>query len=592
MLSLWQCKPGKAYGVRSAMKMLKQILLLCLYLVCVIAFPQEVKVFTQQSQQKLHSVENDGVTYETKYEFVNSSSRPFTLLDRTFAVLLPTGEVIEEGKDPMKTEGVVPGNGRYEWTDFPYIAKRWADEGKRKNSDRIILRQFFRLRGRGKTINIHCDTVYLISPDKIAKVSLPPKISITRGTKQPLRVDARDEEGKPILPWAGLPISTEDASIAKVEGNDLVGLRVGWTVLSFAKDKFKAETKVEVLPALGDEKMLPPLLRLLPGEKRFLWVDNLPQDEVVGFVIRDKGIAERGEIVSSTQEWDPRSAYERDIKEVGEFIEGKKPGRTNIIVRGLKTGTKREGEIEVVEMREEPANHWRTALFIFKNTEVTVEGKEHKLSYKPEEIEGIKEASRRFREVVKYFTAGNLEMDVSLAVLENEKITNDIIEDTHVYGYRINMYKAQPLLERLSKELLGKPITYFDDIIVCSPLPKAGAAWGGWEFRINDAVIRALYIPNFWRDGTKIWGDMVEVMVHEWIHCLEGHVTRSGLKPIPSADGGAMEGEILSSWKDPTFRRPKGCKTWMPYYMHILRDFLSTEDWQRLQTSFKRESVK
>jgi len=493
----------------------------------------------------------------------------------------------------MKTEGTVPPNGELEWLDYPYIAKRLADEAIKKNSDRLILRQSFRLKNGEEILEIYCDTTYLLDPSKIANISLPPKISLVRATRKPIPLDAKDEKGRPVLPWVEKEgFSLDNPQIAKVEGGALIGLQVGTTFLHFDNGRIKGSTTVEVTPAIGDEKVLPPFLRLLSGEKRFIFLDNLPPEEITGFVIRDKSVASRGEIdVIPKDEWNPGSAFEEDIKDVKELIEGKNSGRTKLIVRGLKSGAIREGEIEVVNMSELPMNRWRLAMFIFPNTEVEVEGKKEVLSYKPEEIEGIKEAARRLPEIVRYFTGGNLAMDVSLAVAEKERITNDLIEDTKVYGYRVNMNKAEPLLERLSEELFAKPLSYFDDVVVCSPMPQAGAAWGGWEFNIEGAIVRGLYIPNYWREGTPIWGDMVEVLLHEWIHCLEGHIVRSGLKPIPSADAGAAEGEVLSNVKDPTFRRPKEAKTWMPYYLHLLRDFLTPDDWARLQTRYKKNSA-
>ncbi len=489
----------------------------------------------------------------------------------------------------MKTEGTVPPKGELEWVDYPYIAKRWADEALKKNSDRLILRQFFRLKKGEEIFEISCDTFYFLDSSKIAKVSLPPKIVLMRAFKKPIPVDARDREGIPVLPWVAKELLLDNPQLARLEEHCLIGLQPGTTFLRFDAEGVKASTAVEVIPNIGDEKILPPRLRLLPGEKRFIYVDNLPPDEITGFVIEDKKVASRGEIeVIPHSEWNPKDALQEDIKEVGEFIEGKVLGRTKIIVRGLKSGVRREGEIEVVSMREEPMNRWRVAMFIFKDVEVEVEGRVEKLSYKSEEIEGIKEAGRRFSEVIKYFTAGNLSMDIWVAVVEKPKITTELVEDTKVYGYRLNMYKADSLLRKLSEEIFQKPLSYFDDIIVCSPMPKAGAAWGGWEYHIDGAVVRGLYIPNYWREGTPLWGDMVEVMLHEWIHCLEGHVVRSGLEPIPSADGGAVEGEVLSAVKDPTFRRPQKVKTWMPFYLHILRDFLSSEDWAKLQTRYKK----
>lgn len=574
----------------------RQASFLCfLFLSLILAHPQSFKVITDQRFQKLWEMGEDFLIYETKYIFLNFSPEPAYLIDRNFAFITPFGEIIEKGTEAIKTEGAVPPRGKFEWVDYPYIAKRWADEALKKNSDQLILRQFFRLNTREGIVEIHCDTVYLLAPSQIAKMSLPPKISLIRATKKPIPLDARDERGRPILPWVVKGFLLDNPQIAKVEEYFLVGLKAGITLLRFDNEKVKISTSVEVTPNIGDEKVLPPLLRLLPGEKRFVIIDNLPPEEITGFVIRDKDIANRGEIsapINASREWRPQFALEEDTKDVGEFIEGKNPGITKLILRGLKSKLNREGEIEVVSMRNKPINRLRLAMFIFRDTEVEIGNKRENLSYKPEEIEGIKEAVRRFSEVIRYFTAGNLSVDVTDVVVENLKITNELIEDTKVYGYRLNMYKAEELLKGLCEEHFAKPLSSFDDVVVCSPMPKAGAAWGGWEFNINGAIVRGLYIPNYWKEGTPLWGDMVEVLVHEWIHCLEGHIVRSGLKPIPSADGGAMEGEILSNIKAPTFRRPKSTKTWMPYYLHILRDFLTPDDWAKLQTAYKREGGK
>ena len=560
---------------------------------CILSASQPVSVETKQSLQKLHEVGEDFLVYETKYIFKNLSSYPISLVDRNFSFLIPSGEMIIKGEEPMETKGAVPAKGQLEWTDYPYISKRWAERALELKSDRLILRQSFRLKDEEKIYEVYCDTVYLLDPSKIARVSLPAQVKIKRGRREPLFIDTRDEAGRPILPWVNLGLKIENPNIAKVEGNLVLGLQVGNTVLRFDDGRIKRGAILEVMPSLEDEKVLPPFIRLLVGEKRYLLCENLPPKETVGFVISDKNVASRGEIATSQGEkWDVRSALEADIKEVEDIVEGRKAGRTQIIVRGLRSGIRREGKIEVVNMRDEPLNRWRLAFFIFKEAVIEVDGKRENLSYKQEEIEGIKEAGRRLSEIVHYFTAGNLAMDVSFVVVEREKITQEIIEDSKSYGYRVDMYKALPLLRKLSEEHLGRPLSYFDDVVVCSPLPKAGAAWGGWEFQEDGAVVRGLYIPNYWRDGTKIWGDMVEVLLHEWIHCLEGHIIKSRLPPIPSADGGAMEGEILSKIKDETFRRLKEVRTWMPYYLHILRDFLSSDDWAKVKTSYLRELEK
>lgn len=555
-----------------------------------LSYPQTVKVYVSQKEQKIQELGDDYVIYQTKYIFQNSSSEPFSLIERNFEFLIPSGKVIDKGDEPINTEGTIPPKGEFEWTDYPYIAKRWADEALKKGSDRLILRQYFRIKGEGKISEIYCDTTYLLDPSQISNLSLPKQIKLVRGTKKPLPLDGRAENGMPVLPWVKLNCSIENPQIARIDGNSLIGEKIGKTTLHIGSSKIKVSTEVEVIPALGDEKIIPPLLRLLPGEKRFIYLDNIPPDEITGFAIDDKNIASRGEpSPPQTQQWTPQKAMEIDIGDAEEIIQGKNPGRTRIIVRGLKQGTRREGEIEVVEMKKEPVNHWRLAMFIFPQIDVELNSVREKLSYKPEEIEGIKEAGRRLSEVVKYFTAGALSMDIYVGLVEKEKITKELIEDTKVYGYRLNLYKAEQLLRKVSFELWGRPLSFFDDIVVCSPMPKAGAAWGGWEFNIDGIIVRGLYIPNYWKEGTPIWGDMVEVLLHEWIHCLEGHIVRNGLKPIPSADGGAEEGEILTSIKDPTFRRPRKVKTWMPYYLHILRDFLSPDDWGKLQTSYKRE---
>ena len=572
----------------------KFLTILLIHLIsCILLASYPVSVETRQNLQKLHELGEDFIVYETKYIFKNSSPNPLSLIDRNFSFLIPSGEVITKGDEPMEMKGIVPAKGEWEWTDYPYISKRWAEKASELKSDRLILRQSFRLKDGEKVYEVYCDTVYLLDTSKIARVSLPSQVKIKRGRREPIFVDARDEEGRPILPWVNLGLGIENPDVAKVEGNILLGLRIGTTVLKFENGRVRREAILEVTPSLEDEKILPPFIRLLVGEKRYLLCENLPPNETTGFVISDKEVACRGEIANSRGEkWNVRSAFEEDIKEVKDIVEGRKVGRTEIIVRGLRSGLKREGKIEVVDMRDEPVNRWRLAFFIFKEAEMEVDGKRENLSYKQEEIEGIKEAGRRLSEIIHYFTAGNLAMDVSLAVVEKEKITQDIIEDSKSYGYRVNMYKALPLLHKLSEEHFGRPLSYFDDVVVCSPLAKAGAAWGGWEFQEDGAIVRGLYIPNYWKDGTKIWGDMVEVLLHEWIHCLEGHIIRSGLPPIPSADGGAMEGEILSKIKDETFRRPKEVKTWMPYYLHILRDFLSSDDWTKVKTSYKRELEK
>ena len=557
---------------------------------CSLSLPQPVSVETRQILQKLHEVGEDFLVYETKYIFKNFSKYPLSLIDRNFSFLSSSGEIIIKGEEPMETKGIVPPRDKLEWTDYPYISKSWAEKALELKSDRLILHQSFRLKDGEKIYEVYCDTIYLLDPSKIHTISLPAQIKITRGMKAPIPIDARDEEGRPILPWVDMGLKIENPQIGKVDGNIVYGLQVGKTILKFDDGRIKREAILEVTPSLEDEKVLPPFVRLLVGEKRFLFCENLPPNETVGFVISDRDVASRSDITTSQGEkWDVRSALEADIKEVEDVIEGRKTGKTRIIVRGLRSGIRREGEIEVVNMRDEPLNRWRLAFFVFKEAEAEVEGKRVNLSYKQEEIEGIKEAGRRLSEIVRYFTGGNLAIDTSFLVVEREKITREIIEDSKSYGYRVNMYKALPLLRKLSEEHLGRPLSYFDDVVVCSPLPKAGAAWGGWEFHEDGAVVRGLYIPNYWRDGTKIWGDMVEVLLHEWIHCLEGHILRSGLPPIPSADGGAMEGEILSKIKDATFRRPKKVKTWMPYYLHILRDFLTSEDWAKVKTSYRRE---
>ncbi|MBC7330486.1 hypothetical protein H5T88_09035 [bacterium] len=560
---------------------------------CILFASHPISVETKQSLQKLHELGEDFLVYETKYVFKNFSSNPISLVQRNFSFLIPSGEVITKGEEPMEMKGIIPAKGQLEWTDFPYISKRWAERALELKSDRLILRQSFRLKDREQTYEIYCDTVYLLDPSKIAMVSLSSQVKIKRGRREPLFIDLRDEVGRPVLPWANLGLKIENPDIAKVEGNLLIGLQIGTTVLKFDNGRIKREAILEVVPSLEDEKTLPPFIRLLVGEKRFLLCENLPPNETLGFVILNKQVAGRGEIATSQgDKWDVRCALEADIKEAEDILEGRKTGKTDIIVRGLRSGLKREGKIEVVDMRDEPVNRWRLAFFVFKEAEMEVGGKRENLSYKQEEIEGIQEAGRRLSEIVRYFTAGNLAMDVSFALVEKEKITQDIIEDSKSYGYRVNMYKALPLLRKLSEEHFGRPLSYFDDVVVCSPLAKAGAAWGGWEFQEDGTIVRGLYIPNYWKDATKIWGAMVEVLLHEWIHCLEGHIIKSGLPPIPSADGGAMEGEILSKIKDETFRRPKRVKTWMPYYLHILRDFLSSDDWAKVKTSYMRELEK
>lgn len=557
-----------------------------------LAHTRSLTVSVEQRFQRPTEMGEDFIIYETKYTFSNPFPEPFSLVDRNFAFLTSSGEIIDESTEWMKTEGILPPKGKLEWIDYPYIAKRWADEALKKNSRELILRQYFRLKKKEEIVTIHCDTLYILDPSQISNVFLPPKIVLERSTKKPIPLDARNEKGIPILPWVIKGYTLDNPELAKIDEHFLVGLQIGTTTIRLKSSKVKVSAMVEITPNMGDTKVLPPLLRLLPGEKRFVVIDNFPPGEITGFVIKNKEIATRGEILSpvkAKENWDVKSALEEDIKAVEELVEGKNYGTTRLIVRGLKSKMSREGEVEVVQMKDKPMNYCRIAIFIFRDTEVEVDSKKESLSYKPEEIEGIKEAIKRFSDVIRYFTAGNFAVDTFVTVVDNQKILNELIEDTKVYGYRFNMYKAQELLKRLSEEHFHKPLSYFDDVVVCSPMPKAGAAWGGWEFNVDGGVVRGLYIPNYWRENTPLWGDMVEVLVHEWIHCLEGHIVHSGLEPIPSADGGAVEGEILSHIKAPTFRRPKDTKTWMPYYLHILRDFLTSEDWAKLQTSYNRE---
>jgi len=228
---------------------------------------------------------------------------------------------------------------------------------------------------------------------------------------------------------------------------------------------------------------------------------------------------------------------------------------------------------------------------IFKSSRVQLDDTLWQQEYTREQIDQIIEAARRFAAFASYLSAGALMIENVPLIITDYVITEANLQSAGKYGLALNPSTVHDVWVEHFKREISEPLTSFDGVMIMANVPRAGAAFGGYEWHIDSIDFVGLYIPNFWAYkphgfSERTFGPNTEVMLHEWIHDLEIVARRSGV-PISSADGGLMEFEHIHPPKDPTYRRPRDEPTWMGYYMHVLRDQLTIDKWEQLQTRTK-----
>ena len=566
-----------------------------LLLLCVLT---TINVVPDFGSQRLDDIGEDVFIYRITFHFQNVTAESVEVLERWAKVITPEDSIIEKSIGPYDTPGEIPPHGEYEWTDTPWIFYRWRDKAMEMGADRLILRMAFSFRGK-QTGHLYVDSVdlpYIIDTSLAYGFGFYDTIvQVMHWEEKPLLFKLVDIHGLPVFNFMG-ELRVADPGVAKPLGFKILGVRPGTTIAMWDVNDTTYEIKIEVSPAVEDTAILPPVIYLVVGETREFFV-RLTDSFMI--YIEDTNIASLTDSVTTPElpypidvnGWSPVEAWKRCIEAVRFKLTGKRLGTTYLHFCDFTSGVDKKARIEVIPYADKPVARWRNVLVIFKSSRVRLDDTIWEQEYSQKQIDQIIEAAHRFAAFASYLSAGALVIENVPLIITDYVITEKNLQSAGKYGLALNPSTVHEVWMEHFKHEIGEPLSSFDGVMIMANVPRAGAAFGGYEWHIDSIDLVGLYIPNFWAYrpfgfSERTFGPNTEVMLHEWIHDLEIIARRSGV-PISSADGALMEFEHIRPPKDPTYRRPRDEPTWMGYYMHVLRDQLTIDKWRRLQTRTK-----
>jgi hypothetical protein len=230
----------------------------------------------------------------------------------------------------------------------------------------------------------------------------------------------------------------------------------------------------------------------------------------------------------------------------------------------------------------ELANPYYAIVYIFKSVNVQLsDGRGAAYSLTDQEIQNIKNQFETVSNKIFEMTRGEIVMEFTFRIVDTP-----LTKVTEEGSNRVNWPMwDDPAVMWMLNDFQNSEAKYFNHFMVWNPRsPLVPAIAGG----AGENHVGVAYYPSGWTDEF-----FVEVVVHEWLHCVDCMMVRIGYPDylVPNPDGGRDQGYHGSdSQVDPDYRRPAGETTWYGYYRHIMQEHITPRMWRRLATEYVRPS--
>jgi hypothetical protein len=231
----------------------------------------------------------------------------------------------------------------------------------------------------------------------------------------------------------------------------------------------------------------------------------------------------------------------------------------------------------------ELANTYHAIIYIFKFVNVSLsDGRQVVYTLDEEEIEKIVSlfdvASRKIFEL----TRGEINMKFSI---RNVPVPLKMVTEEGKDRVNWPIWWVDPAGQWMINDFSSSEKKYFNYFMVWEPkAPLVPAIPGG----ASENHVGVAYWPTGWWPGDAYF---VEVIVHEWLHCIDCMMVRIGYPDelVPNPDGGRSIDYVGNEpFVDPDYRRPLGETTWYGYYSHIMQEHITPRMWRRLVAEYVR----
>ena len=249
-------------------------------------------------------------------------------------------------------------------------------------------------------------------------------------------------------------------------------------------------------------------------------VKSKEQQSGVGAQISIEGTTERSIAIQGTNDW----------QKIELIFDSKNRETVNIGFRlggylGQATGEAWFGDFKLEEGIEEKDNEWNFGCFIFKTTDVNVDGKEIKLEVSQNDISDITDTIERFEDSTKNLSEGK--MTAKCDVHEIDLPITELSYDNE-FGYYVSPENVETQIKDIVKE------NNYDHIFV---IMRLGDANHENDIEVNDWIglgamdyygigFSNIRLPNdaesyIYKYNTRINTFPEEVFLHEFLHSLE-----------------------------------------------------------------------
>jgi len=235
-------------------------------------------------------------------------------------------------------------------------------------------------------------------------------------------------------------------------------------------------------------------------------------------------------------------------------------------------------------LNPELANTYYAIVYIFKHINVKLsDGRTVAYNLTDQEIQDIRKQFDIVSDKVFNLTRGAILMKFDFRLIEIP-----LTRVTEEGPDKVNWPKGDdPGVIWMFNDFRTSDPRYFNHFMVWEARPPLRPAIPGGASENHVGVV---YYP---KDPAGWWTRefFVEVIIHEWLHCVDCMMVRIGYPDelVPNPDGGRDEGYTGNEpFVDPDYRRPIGETTWYGYYRHIMQEHITPRMWRRLVTEYAR----